>query len=44
VGQSDPQWTCEPLTVEHVLETGEDVVYYVGRALYYLESEIPSIP
>jgi hypothetical protein len=44
VGQTDDQWVCEPLTVETVLESGEDVVYHVGRALYWLESEIPPIP
>lgn len=39
VGKTDDQWTCEPLTVETVLESGEDVVYHVGRALYWLLSE-----
>jgi hypothetical protein len=39
VGKTDHQWVCEPLTVETVLESGEDLVYHIGRALYWLLSE-----
>lgn len=36
VGQSDNEWSCEPLSVEDVLEEGEKFAYYTTRVLYYL--------
>jgi hypothetical protein len=44
VGKADKQWVCEPLTVETVLESGEDLVYHIGRALYWIEQEAALIP
>jgi hypothetical protein len=31
---------CEKLTPETVLESGEDLVYHVARALIWLEQEV----
>jgi hypothetical protein len=44
VSKADKQWVCEPLTVEDVLTSGEQLVYHVGRAIYWLEQEAGLIP
>jgi hypothetical protein len=39
VGETDPQWTCDKLDVATLLDEGEKLTYYIGRALGWLLSE-----
>lgn len=36
VGKTDPQWVCEELNVEDLLQLGPHLVYYIGRVLGWI--------
>jgi hypothetical protein len=37
VGETDPGWVCERLSVADLLDLGPDLVYYLTRVLMLLE-------